>query len=150
MQDTRSYSSSTLCLACDDDVDTCRGMRSSGLLLHTRLSFNSSPCAKVCNAYSYDNAQSSQELDHIHLDAELSGRSLDVTLICKLLCLFVASIDTFEGERSVGGQELQTLAHGEATSEKKKEIFKECIRGRECIGRYVELLLSGSMSMQVC
>lgn len=63
------------------------------------------PSAKVCDAFSYKNAQCSREVVLIHRDAVFPGFSLDAPLISELLCLFKASIAlyTFVGERSVGG-----------------------------------------------
>lgn len=88
--------------------------RSVGVVIPT------SPCAKVCNAYSYQTAQRSRGLDRIHRDAVFSRLSLDTSPIRKSLCLSIEStvLSSFAGERSVGDLDLQTLAHGEGANDR--------------------------------
>jgi hypothetical protein len=52
--------------------------------------WSSIPCARVCNVCSYKNAQCFGERDSVHRDATYLGLSLDMPLLWRPLCLFIA------------------------------------------------------------
>jgi len=80
--------------------------------------FASSPCAKVCNAATYQNAQCSQELDRIHRDTVFFNALFGSILILEIIVPFygeryVLYLNRREERR---GLKLQSLALGEDAS----------------------------------
>jgi len=78
----------------------------------------SSPCAKVCNTATYQNAQCSQELDHIHRDTvffnALFGSVFNLEIIVPFYSEHCVLHPRKREERR--GLKLQSLALGEDLS----------------------------------